>query len=306
MDSRYAGHGGGGGGCVARYIGGGGGGGGGYYDVSMMMMLRFRPIAPKPVAAASSGSGSGESTAENGGRSGRSKRRVVRVNKKRKYHYQRRRFMIIIIIIDISGGGDAVVTLSLMPESPVVGRKPSSRDGHVESVADCEPSSRDGHVEFVADCKPSSSRDGHVESVTDGGGGRGRAVWFVTVEYVTDTWADGEGGIGWNEEEGVRSLDGDTCPGFVSDGGDRVVWVNAACREMMGGGGDDEVVVVLEGAVATAGYPAAFTCNVKVTWRNGMAAANTMTVPCDAWRIGSGGGGYAWRLDVKAALCLGR
>ncbi|KAE8672459.1 Cytochrome C1 family isoform 1 [Hibiscus syriacus] len=29
-------------------------------------------------------------------------------------------------------------------------------------------------------------------------------------------------------------------------------------------------------------------------------------LPCDVWKMDGGGGGFAWRLDVEAALSLGR
>ncbi|XP_076901232.1 uncharacterized protein LOC143555595 [Bidens hawaiensis] len=227
------------------------GGGCGSYDISMVnrMMLKFRPIAPKPVA---SGSGFSDPRVENIGRSCSNKRRYVRVkrnNNKRKARPSTSSEKV------ISSGGDAVVTLSLMPETPE--EKVLSRDGHV--------------------------------TLPD-------TVSFVTVERVMETTAvDGGVVVEWAE------MGRDTCPRFVSDGGDRVVWTNRAYKEMVAGG--DEVVVVvgkLEG-----GWPPVFTCNVKVvTCRMGMRTLGTLTVPCDAWRMG--GGGYTWRLDVKAALCLGR
>ncbi|XP_076927657.1 uncharacterized protein LOC143591292 [Bidens hawaiensis] len=211
----------------SRYgpYGGGGGCGCGSYDISMVnrMMLKFRPIAPKPLA---SGSGFTDPRVDNNiGRSCRNKR----------------------------SGGDAAVTLSLMPETPE--RKILSRDGHV-TLPDT--------VSFVT-----------VERVTE--------TTVVDGGVVVETWAE---------------MGRDTCPRFVSDGGDRVVWANRAYKEMVAGG--DEVVVVvgkLEG-----GWPAAFTCNVRVVTCR--MTSSTLTVPCDAWRMG--GGGHAWRLDVKAALCLGR
>lgn len=46
----------------------------------------------------------------------------------------------------------------------------------------------------------------------------------------------------------------------------------------------------------------AFTCRVRVQY--GKEGSHSMTVRCDVWRLD--GGGFAWRLDVKAALSLGR
>lgn len=319
MDARYAGRGGGGGGCVCRYgVGGGGcvaryvggGGGCGLYDISMVdrMMLKFRPIAPKPMA---SGSGSGDSTTENGGKSGRSKMRYVRVKGNKRNMDDKKRKVSTSSSFQpsestVSGGGDTVVTLSLMPETP---------DRKEELPAVIYSSSEKAS-------KPSSSiwlgfknnqqttRDGHVDSVSDHpvqvvAPQRKQTVSFVTVECVTETWVD-VGWIGWPEEQQVKNMVSDTCPGFISDGGDRVVWTNKAYREMAGG--EEVVVVLVRKEPLPVSYPAAFTCSVRVTCRSGMPSS-TLTVPCDAWRMGGGGGGgggYAWRLDVKAALCLGR
>ncbi|KAL0415717.1 UNVERIFIED_CONTAM: hypothetical protein Slati_3403600 [Sesamum latifolium] len=63
---------------------------------------------------------------------------------------------------------------------------------------------------------------------------------LVTVESVTETWvADCYGwfSLGRTDEEKVMSLHADACPGFVSDGQNRVRWINAAYRRMVGGGG---------------------------------------------------------------------
>ena len=107
------------------------------------------------------------------------------------------------------------------------------------------------------------------------------------------------------DKERRMSLERDTCPGFLSDGYGRVVWMNGAYRSMVGQEKEtDEVTVCLVvketasvAAVALV-YPA-FTCRVRVQYTCG-----SLTLPCDVWRME--GGGFAWRLDVKAALCLGR
>ncbi|KAE8688944.1 hypothetical protein F3Y22_tig00110946pilonHSYRG00042 [Hibiscus syriacus] len=93
----------------------------------------------------------------------------------------------------------------------------------------------------------------------------------VTLECVTDTWVSGDG-LGCTDEERKVNLGKDTCPGFISDLFGRVIWTNGAYKEMVGG----------------------------ERWKD----INSLTVPCDVWRMN--GGGFAWRLDINAALCLGR
>ncbi|KAF5809127.1 hypothetical protein HanXRQr2_Chr04g0153451 [Helianthus annuus] len=118
-------------GGIARYSGSNSSYGEITYGMSKVqrIMLKFRPIAPKPMAA---GSGSSCSTVEHSDGSGgtpRRKRRYVRVNnnnnnkknnnntspvsKKRKLSNNHN-------IVSSGGahGGDTVVTLALMPETP--------------------------------------------------------------------------------------------------------------------------------------------------------------------------------------------
>ena len=49
----------------------------------------------------------------------------------------------------------------------------------------------------------------------------------------------------------------------------------------------------------------AFTCRVRVVQCDTLGKErSSLTLPCDVGIMD--GGGFAWRLDVKAALCLGR
>ncbi|KAI9076030.1 hypothetical protein K1719_041964 [Acacia pycnantha] len=127
---------------------------------------------------------------------------------------------------------------------------------------------------------------------------------WVTVEYVSETCMEALG-LGCTDTEKLANLGRDTCPGFVSDGLNRIVWVNRAFRKMVMSRNNDEetpemeVRLVMRGALAYS----AFTCQVKVQYTWGKEKCSQM-VPCDAWRMD--GGGFAWRLDVKAALSLGR
>ncbi|XP_057440068.1 uncharacterized protein LOC130731921 [Lotus japonicus] len=111
----------------------------------------------------------------------------------------------------------------------------------------------------------------------------------VTVECVTDTWQEEK------EVLPVKNLVEDTCPGFVSDGYGRVTWTNGAYREIVGEGG---VWLVTKEVRVPFPCVRGFTCRVRVQDTCG----KERTVPCDVWRMESGG--FAWRLDVTAALSL--
>ncbi|KAK1318535.1 hypothetical protein QJS10_CPB04g01752 [Acorus calamus] len=134
---------------------------------------------------------------------------------------------------------------------------------------------------------------------------------WVTVESVSAA-ADSCDGIGGacDAEAAKRLLEGDACPSFVSDRADRVTWTNEAYREMVGGGGGEmRVALVTEGRVKAAAVVGGFTCRVRVRYATATATAgkervSSVTAPCDVERLMEGG--LAWRLDVKAALCLGR
>ncbi|XP_057491104.1 uncharacterized protein LOC130776883 [Actinidia eriantha] len=127
----------------------------------------------------------------------------------------------------------------------------------------------------------------------------------VTVECVTDACMEG-GELGSTDVERIKSLESDTCPGFISDFGYEVRWVNLAYKRMVwaeDGGAPPETAVGLSvKAELPVAYPA-FACRVRVeyTWRK---LKHSRTMPCDVWRMDFGG--FAWKLDVKAALSLGR
>ncbi|KAI3673594.1 hypothetical protein L6452_39717 [Arctium lappa] len=302
--------------CIARYSGGGGGTIS--YGVSKVerIMLKVRPIAPKPIAA---GSGSSCSTVEKSdgyGGSRRRKRKYVRVkNKQTKKDASttdsKKMKVSVPSSSSVSGGGDEVVTLSLMSETPDRREKSPERRSSQSEIPDLESpialsfnkqriTVPDGHVQVAS---------GHVVSVADHAvvmtspPPPPQAVSFVTVECVTETWMNSGGPAATNMEM-------DTCPLFVTNGRDVVVWTNTAYREMTtAGGGSDEtaavVVVKKNNRVTTPVNLTAFTCKVKVTWgTESNSSPSTLTAPCDVWRLQSGG--CAWRLDVKAALSLGR
>ncbi|KFK34159.1 hypothetical protein AALP_AA5G108100 [Arabis alpina] len=280
------------------------------YDLSKAdrIMLRFRPIAPKPTSDGGGGGGvkpvsSGDSgSSDVSVRSGRGKRKCKRNkenggNTNTKRCTRRRRSEKSVV-----HGRATAVTLSLLPETPDQG----------DLKASVEKKKQQGPFWL---------------SFSDGGGGgmftpayktteveRRRKVVIsscMTVERVTDAWIDGYG-LGKSDQERKMNLVRDTCPCFISDGSGRVTWTNDAYRKMardnlpvegVPESGDSFHVIVRlvmkERPMLT--YPA-FTCRVKLQYTCQDRERGSVTVPCDVWRMDCGG--FAWRLDVKAALCL--
>lgn len=267
--------------CIARYN-----------DMSKVdrIMLKFRPIAPKPASGGGSG-GSVPESVDMYGINGRPKRRYVKNGSKRVGSGRRK----VSPEKSSSGGswsgGETVVTLPLLAETPE--RKESPVRAQKSPIwLSFDRREMVGHV-------AGDDRSVMGETVR-------LAESCVRVECVMDTWVDRDG-LGKSDEEKVMSLDVDTCPGFVSDGYNSVRWTNKAYREMVGEtseNGDTRVWLVMKDLVLLPLMSEAFTCRVRiVTCRNGGSSC-AMTVPCDVWRMNNGG--FAWRLDIKAALCLGR
>ncbi|XP_076915591.1 uncharacterized protein LOC143574998 [Bidens hawaiensis] len=308
----------GGGYCIARY-GGGGVGGCGMYGMSKVetIMLKFCPIAPKPVAAGSGGSATGS---EEYVKCGRSKRKYVRVNKKKKDNINnnkkaRTKASSSPAVTADPSQSQPVVTLPLLPETRSERKQPVTCFPDLVSPLETTVSTLKTPVWLSFNnnkLNHMNQEQIRVDTVGVKPSRQPKVVSSVTVECVTDTWVDSEG-LGRTDEERVKNMEKDTCPGFISDGEDRVVWTNKAYRQMAGVrghvvDGDDMAVVLVRKDKLTplpVTYPA-FTCKVKVT-----SAANTpsplsptLTLPCDVWRMERGA--CAWRLDVKAALSLGR
>ncbi|PWA81981.1 hypothetical protein CTI12_AA181380 [Artemisia annua] len=131
---------------------------------------------------------------------------------------------------------------------------------------------------------------------------------WITVEAVTGT-CDGRKLLGYSDEEIWKNLEGDTCPCFVSNSFDEVVWVNQAYKRLLdldgGDGGDVAVWLVLKvDRSVVVKYLPAFSCSVRVEYRLLSEKKMWMIVPCDVCAMDSGGG-FAWRLDVVSALSLG-
>ena len=283
---------GGGGCCIARYTHGAPN----YYaaaayDLSKMdrIMLRYRPIAPKPVSGAGPTgltpplnddvkAGSRGKRKNNGGNNS-SGNNNNNNNKRRKASSRSPDDQVMIKSDGEQKWHVERVTLPLLPESPDLVSPRSNQSRPIQAK-----SSTPMWLSFDREVVGAS----------------------VVVEGVTDTWLDGTG-LGRTDEERRRRLDEDTCPGFVSDGWNRVWWTNGAFRRMVAGDKAEVAVAVRLGMKEKVELPKvklfpAFTCRVRVQY--GKDGSHTMTVPCDVWRMD--GGGFAWRLDVKAALSLGR
>ncbi|KAF5743702.1 hypothetical protein HS088_TW08G00289 [Tripterygium wilfordii] len=283
--------------CIARY-------GGGAYDMSKMdrIMLRFRPIAPKP-ATGSVSNGPSPDQAEISPRSGRGKRRTnqsTSINSKKCNGSVRKRKSSLSQEKMVE-----VVTLPLLPETPE--RKDSP--ARVSSAEILSPMKSHGNAPvWLSFDRSMENHDQKVvldptmammpQTV--------RAVGScVTVECVTDTWVDGNG-MGSTDVERSNNMWKDTCPGFISDGMGRVTWTNGAFEKMVGPGNILPVVLVMKEKASLAMMMMtwkAFTCRLRLQYTRGMEKSS-LTLPCDVWRMD--GGGFAWRLDVKAALSLGR
>ncbi|KAF2580741.1 hypothetical protein F2Q68_00004309 [Brassica cretica] len=208
----------------------------------------------------------------------------------------------------VAHGGDALVTLSLLPEIP----GQSAFTDTKLSVASAEKQKRQGPFWL---------------SFSDGGGMitptyqsvevMRRTVVIsscMTVERVTDAWNDGYG-LGRSDEERKMNLVRDTCPGFISDGSGRVTWTNEAYMKMARdnirvkegapenkSGDSFHVIVRLVMRERPMLTYTAFTCRVTLQFTCQDRERCSVTVPCDVWRMDDGG--FAWKLDVKAALCL--
>ncbi|XP_019161451.1 PREDICTED: uncharacterized protein LOC109158085 [Ipomoea nil] len=276
------------------------------------MMLRFRPIAPKPAAdtpstttpASSSASKSKDLVTERP----RSKRKYVRVKKMRKRKGIRTQ--------NIGNNNDrtgedegksettAVLTLQLLPES-----------------SSCNTSFHRGSPNKGSMEKPFLMNFDNLHDIQLGPGWTDRSrrmvESWVMVEGMSDTWVDG-GELGYSDTEKMKNLERDSsCPALISDALNRVQWVNPAYRKMVdpwhhdGDAAAPELVVRLSMTENVGGgvlfRAAAFACNVRVVywWQTtANSKMQTQTMPCDVWKMEFGG--LAWRLDAKAALCLGR
>lgn len=287
--------------------------GGGGQDKAIMnrMMLRFRPIAPKPAAG---GSGSGGSAVDSKNvfvTKGRAKRKYVRVRKNSGYKRKKRTAEEETkgTMEEKDGLEKRVVTLQLLPEKSERNESPESESRcNFDRTVTRKDSQDNGDPPMWLNfdkahkgvCKDSD------RTVVTRQMMRAVESW-VTVESVTDTCMGGVPGLGSTDVERMSNLEHDTCPGFVSDGLNRVFWVNGAFKRMVSQQNDgqlQELITVWLVAKEKLPYSyTAFSCQVKLQYTWGKDKCSQI-VPCDVWRMD--GGGFAWRLDVEAALSLGR
>lgn len=291
---------------------------GGAHDKTIInrMMLRFRPIAPKPDTGSSFPDGVSQENKNGLPTNKRVKRKYVRVrrhsnNSKRKNNIRSS----ISLVQDKKVGLDsATVTLQLMPE------KTDGKDVHPSESAVVDSPVQDYRklpawinnnfknmsVE-IEDIDTQIDRTVAVPfPVEEVSSPVEKAESWVTVEFVTDTCMDA-GVLGCTDVERINNLEKDTCPAFISDGLNIVKWVNEAYKRMFrqqGKGWSPETTMTawLDTTKAKLPSTTAFSCMVRLQY-SGHKAKCTKMVPCDVWRMGYGG--FAWRLDVKAALSLG-
>ncbi|PON43991.1 hypothetical protein PanWU01x14_269270 [Parasponia andersonii] len=302
------------------------------------IMLRFRPIAPKPAAGGSFPGGiSPENTSAVLRTTKRLKRKYVRVRSKNNHnnHHSRRRTS---NNNNRSSGEEeresdpnsATVTLQLMPQksdgydflggggtrswSCIINQYSTAVQDNDNSIYNNRQSPADEVTDRTALAVGSVTPQAVAAAVVES---------WVTVESVPDTCMDVRG-LGRTDVERIKNLERDTCPGFVSDGCfSRVEWVNEAYKRMVvaeeaqeeeeeGRRRRPEMLVWL---VANNNYyncqktelgpmGREFTCRVRVQYmRMNNKERCSKIMPCDVWRMDCGG--FAWRLDVKAALSLG-
>ncbi|RZC70835.1 hypothetical protein C5167_033992 [Papaver somniferum] len=320
--------------CIARYDGRN------PYDTSKIdrIMLRFRPIAPKPDV---SGSVSGDKTSEKSDvlikNGGRTKRRYVKdATKTRKNssssnnnnNSKKRR-----LLSDHhlhQDDQDAVVTLSLLPEKPT-GEASSSPSSllplsHLTSYVPAATWSQNGSSPASSGGSGGSGGGSAALSTSTSSSSTDRTVVIpqpvrpvgscVTVKCITETFGDQEIGLGFlgrTDEEKKINLEKDACPGFISDSLNRVKWTNEAYRKLVnqdgfGYGGEQRPEMVWLVTKDNESLPSrceGFVCRVRLQYTC-KKERHSLIVPCDVWKMNDSGGGFAWRLDVKAALSLGR
>ncbi|KAE8680883.1 Cytochrome C1 family isoform 1 [Hibiscus syriacus] len=277
------------------------------------VVLRFRPIAPKPMT------GEYDSC---GGQVGnknlllckpRAKRKYVRV-RKNNIKRNKRSSSSPPLPPDhdqqTSNKTEKIVTLQLLPEK-------TEANGSIndENIAILGGNNQDLPSLFYSNLNSRSAEPDRTAVVSQTERETVVESW-VTVECVTDTCMAGRE-LGSTDVEKMKNLEADTCPGFISDGFNRVQWVNRAYERMLTVGkgrkewlpavSPPQIKVWLVIKKDLPNFCTAFSCKVRLqfTWMN---KCSTIMLPCDVWKIdgaGGGHGGFVWRLDVEAALSLG-
>ncbi|KAM7266804.1 hypothetical protein ACFE04_008970 [Oxalis oulophora] len=281
------------------------------------IMLRYRPIAPKPVLNDSASDGLTPGKLNAAVLRKRVKRKYVRVSKnnaKKRTDPKTLSNDEVTVKSEVNGVKNDVFTLQLLPEKSDLESLSKDRTWLDLNRNDNDNDKNNDSFDFIVgkdltDVSKSSDRTAVMS--------------WVMLESVTSNCM-GEGAydrMGCTDVDRVNNLERDTCPGFISDGFDKVVWVNQAYMKMVTGdynnnnnsNGDELItvkLVVKEKLLLLGKESPAFMGLVKWkydTWQKEMKNMNKkkvlLTVPCDVWRMDFGG--FAWRLDVKAALRLG-
>ncbi|XP_050366718.1 uncharacterized protein LOC126785147 [Argentina anserina] len=285
----------------------GNGGGSEGFSVLNRLMVKYRPIMPKPLY----GGSTPLSTLPK-----RTKRRYVRTE--RIYREEQRGKQ------ETSTDEQRVETLQLLPHLV-------EESGSGSSGID-----RSKHSGGSSNFEVDSVVEDYSHWLSLGGGGDPKAAVgkrvpdppvvmeqmggvesWVTVECVRGSCIKAPSSSQGFEFPGVRvdeeimmRLKKDECPGFISDGWNRVRWLNGAFRTMVKMTRLQPLTVLLwmnEELPHTTN--SAFTCQVRLKYtvvedqKKDKRYYYSGLVPCDLWRMN--GGGFAWRLDVKAALTLG-
>ncbi|CAN4081757.1 unnamed protein product [Withania somnifera] len=260
-------------------------------DTTIMnrIMLRFRPIAPKPAPGGSSPGSTPEGNNMELVNKTRVKRKYVRVKKNNKCKSNKED--------EARKDGSSlysdnatVLTLPLMPESSSGVMKSPENTG-----------SRPFWMNFQNNAVLALGSD-QLDRTVEMQKRRVVESW-VMIDRMTNALVDGEA-LGSTDMEKMKNLEADTCPGLISDGLDRVQWVNLAYRRMVdpleGSGTPPEMVtwLVVKEKIELP-LSQAFACTVRILYTK-----QSQTMPCDVWKMEFGG--FAWRLDAKAALRLGR
>ncbi|KAJ9135442.1 hypothetical protein P3X46_032624 [Hevea brasiliensis] len=287
------------------------------------IMLRFRPIAPKPARSAPDSDISGLNNKNLLLSKGRTRRKYVRARKDNRLTKRNQK-----VSSSEEGnkenerdrvGFDKVVTLQLLPErsdqsktSPERGRSWCNVDLTKKLFHDPENNNQAASMLLKLKQPVIDGADPTVAMVPETKKKEVVESW-VTVESVTDTNTCMEGrGLGCTDIERVKNLEEDTRPGFISDGSNTVRWVNGAYKRMVSAMEEEQeglsveimVWLVKKEKLVPYMYSSAFTCWVRLQYSWKEENWSSQMVPCDLWRMDCGG--FAWRLDVQAALGLGR
>ncbi|KAL1531576.1 hypothetical protein AAHA92_31700 [Salvia divinorum] len=252
--------------------------------VMSRIMLRFRPIAPKPAGEEAGSAAAEQSRRDLTGR--RVKRKYVRIRKRR---CKRK----------VSEGGNPPSP----PERSAVDDAPPPQKRAVTLQLLDE---RSGEMKWRDLDEGAVNWRRTADLSGCGGGGAVIATWIV-VEGVTERFAEAAAvGLGFSDAERIHNLEKDTCPGFVSDHTNSVIWTNAAYRRMVAAEEEEAERGVSAWLVVKDDLPhfcPSFACRVRVTQQNRQGQKWNKIVPCDVWRMEFAG--FAWKLDVNTALGLG-